>query len=146
VGNANIDQPATGSHKPKTNQTLIQTDQGDKRIRGQHPTIDIVNATLFCGRKSGKSHAKFKETKLTPMPARNVKSPIINECVAHLECKLHSQHRTGDHAIIVGRVIQAYANKEAFTETYNLRKAKLIFHSGADEFAVLNPKIYRPKL
>ena len=80
------------------------------------------------------------------MRARKVKPPIIGECVAHLECKLHSQHRTGDHAIIVGRVIQAYANKEAFTETYNLRKAKLIFHSGADEFAVLSPKIYRPKL
>ena len=110
------------------------------------PTIDIVNATLFCGRKSGKSHDKFKETKLTPMPAKRVKSPIINECVAHLECRLHSQHRTGDHAILVGRIIQAYANKETFAETYNLRKAKLIFHSGADEFAVLNPKIYKPKL
>jgi len=110
------------------------------------PTIDIVNATLFCGRRSGKSRDKFKETKLTPMPAKKVKSPIINECVAHLECKLHSQHKTGDHIILVGQIIQAYANKEAFTETYNLRKAKLIFHSGADEFAVLSPKIYKPKL
>jgi flavin reductase (DIM6/NTAB) family NADH-FMN oxidoreductase RutF len=76
------------------------------------PTIDIVNATLFCGRKSGKSHDKFKEAKLTPVPAKKVKSPIIKECVAHLECRLHSQHKTGDHTVLVGRIIQAYAKKK----------------------------------
>jgi len=110
------------------------------------PTMDILTETLFCGRKSGKIYNKFKETGLTAARARKVKSPIIKECVAHLECKLHSQFKTGDHTIFVGEIVEAYADKEAFTDKYDLEKARMIFHLGADDFATLNPKVYRPKL
>ena len=110
------------------------------------PTMDILKETLFCGRRSGKYYDKFKETGLTPLPARKVKPPIIKECVAHLECKLRSKFTTGDHTIFVGEVAKAYADKEAFTDRYNLRKARMIFHLGGDEFATLKPKIFKPKL
>ncbi len=112
------------------------------------PTMEILDATFYCGRVSGRDHDKFKEAKLTPMPARRVKPPIIKECVAHLECKLHSQFKTGDHTIFVGEIIGAYANKECFTSAggYDLEKARMIFHLGGDEFATLQPKIFKPKL
>jgi len=110
------------------------------------PTMSILKGTLFCGRRSGKDYDKFKETSLTPLPARKVKPPIIKECVAHLECKLHSQFTTGDHTIFVGEIVEAYANKEAFTDKYNLKKAKMIFHLGGDEFATLGSKVFKPKL
>jgi len=110
------------------------------------PTIDILDATLFCGRRSGKDYDKFKEAGLTPLPARKVKTPIIKECVAHLECKLHSQFVTGDHTIFVGEIIEAYANKEAFADGYNLEKAKMIFHLGGNEFATLEPKVFKPEI
>lgn len=55
------------------------------------PTMKFVKETLFCGRKSGRDVDKFKETKLTPLPAKTVKAPIIKECVAHLECKLYKR-------------------------------------------------------
>ncbi|MGQ9538458.1 MAG: flavin reductase family protein [Candidatus Bathycorpusculaceae bacterium] len=111
------------------------------------PTIDILKETLFCGRVSGKNHDKFKEAGLTPMPARKVKSPIIAECVAHLECKLHSQFATGDHTIFVGEIVEAYADKNCFTEAgYNLEKAKMVFHLGGNEFATLQPKIFIPQI
>jgi len=110
------------------------------------PTINILDAVLFCGRKSGKDHDKFKETRLTPTPAKKVKAPIIKECVAHLECKLQRRITTGDHSIFIGEIIQAYANKEAFTEEYNLTKTKMVFHTGGNHFATLQPKIYEPKL
>lgn len=110
------------------------------------PTIDILNETLFCGRKSGKTYSKFKETGLTAARARKVKTPIIKECIAHLECKLQSQFKTGDHTIFVGEVVEAYANKETFTDKYNLEKARMIFHLGANDFATLDPKVFKPKL
>jgi flavin reductase (DIM6/NTAB) family NADH-FMN oxidoreductase RutF len=89
---------------------------------------------------------KFQETGLTPLPARKVKPPIIKECVAHLECKLHSQFATGDHTIFVGEIVEAYADKEVFTDKYDLEKAKLIFHLGGNDFATLEPKVFTPKL
>jgi flavin reductase (DIM6/NTAB) family NADH-FMN oxidoreductase RutF len=110
------------------------------------PTMDIVDATLFCGRRSGKTHDKFKETGLTQLPARKVKPPIIKECVAHMECKLHGQFTTGDHTTFIGEIIEAYANKEAFKEEYDLKKAKMIFHLGASKFATLKFKVSQPKL
>jgi flavin reductase (DIM6/NTAB) family NADH-FMN oxidoreductase RutF len=110
------------------------------------PTMNILKETLFCGRVSGKNHDKFKETKLTPLPARKVKPPIIKECVAHLECKLHSQFTTGDHTIFVGEIVEAYADKEAYTDEYNLEKARMVFHLGGNAFATLKPRVFTPKL
>ncbi|MEM3730458.1 MAG: flavin reductase family protein [Candidatus Bathyarchaeia archaeon] len=110
------------------------------------PTMDILRQTFFCGIVSGRDHDKFKEAGLTPLPAKKVKAPIIKECVAHLECKLHSKFPTGDHTIFVGEIIEAYADKEAFKEGYNLEKAKMIFHLGGDEFATLEPKVFKPKV
>ncbi len=110
------------------------------------PTMNILKETLFCGRKSGRDHDKFKETGLTASPAKKVKVPIIKECVAHLECKLHSQFTTGDHTIFVGEIVEAYADKEAFKEEYNLEKVKMIFHLGANEFATLETKVFAPPL
>jgi len=110
------------------------------------PTMDILKETLFCGRRSGKDLDKFKETGLTPSPARKVKPPIIKECIAHLECKLNSQFTTGDHTIFVGEIVEAYADKEAFTNEYNLKKARMIFHLGEDDFATLKLKVFKPKL
>jgi flavin reductase (DIM6/NTAB) family NADH-FMN oxidoreductase RutF len=110
------------------------------------PTMDILNETLFCGRRSGKTLNKFKETGLTASRSRKVKPPMIKECVAHLECKLQSQFKTGDHTILIGEIVEAYADKEAFTDEYDLKKAKMIFHLGADDFATLNTKVFTSKL
>jgi flavin reductase (DIM6/NTAB) family NADH-FMN oxidoreductase RutF len=110
------------------------------------PTMKILKETLFCGRRNGRNYDKIKEAGLTPLPAKRVKPPIIKECVAHLECKLRSQFLTGDHTIFVGEIVEAYANKEVFTNKYDLEKAKMIFHLGGNDFATLEPKVFTPKL
>ena len=110
------------------------------------PTMKILRETLFCGRRSGRNQDKFEETGLTPLPAKKVIPPIIKECVAHLECKLHSQFTAGDHTIFVGEIVEAYANKGAFTDKYDLEKGKMIFHLGGNDFATLEPKVFTPKL
>ena len=110
------------------------------------PTMKILTETLFCGRRSGRNYDKFKEAGLAPLPAKKVKPPIIKECVAHLECKLHSQFSTGDHTIFVGEIIEAYANRDVFTDRYDLEKARMIFHLGGNDFATLEPRVFTPKL
>ena len=105
------------------------------------PTVGILRQTIESGRISGKNLDKFLETKLTSAPGRKTKAPIIQECVAHLECKLSSQLITGDHTIFVGEVVEAYANKGIFTDKYDLAKAKFIFHLGQNKFASLNSKL-----
>jgi len=110
------------------------------------PTMDIVRETLFCGRRSGRIYDKFKEARLTPLPAKMVQPPIIKECVAHLECKLHQQITVGDHTLFIGRVLTAYANDGVFDEKFDLKKVKPIYHMGGDDFATLVPEIVTPRL
>lgn len=110
------------------------------------PTMDIVKETLFCGRRSGRIYDKFKEARLTPLPAKMVQPPIVKECVAHLECKLHQQITVGDHTLFIGRVLTAYADDGVFDEKFDLKKVKPIYHMGGDDFATLVPEIVSPRL
>jgi len=105
------------------------------------PTMEILRETLFCGRRTGREYSKFEETGLTPLPAKIVKPAIVKECVSHLECRLHQQLTTGDHTLFIGKVLAAYADKEAFDERYDLQKVKPIYHMGGDDFLTISPKI-----
>jgi flavin reductase (DIM6/NTAB) family NADH-FMN oxidoreductase RutF len=93
---------------------------------------------------TGRSFDKFKKTNLTPMPSKKVKAPAIRECIAHLECIVDSKFTTGDHTVFVGKILEAYADQGVFAETYDLKKARLLYHLGGNNFAVLDPKIYKP--
>jgi flavin reductase (DIM6/NTAB) family NADH-FMN oxidoreductase RutF len=108
------------------------------------PTLEILQAVYACGSLTGRSFDKFKKAGLTPVPGRRVKAPAIRECVAHLECVLECQFTTGDHTIFVGRIVAAYADVGAFTESYDLKRTRLLYHAGGNNFAVLDPKIYKP--
>jgi flavin reductase (DIM6/NTAB) family NADH-FMN oxidoreductase RutF len=120
---------------------------GPKEFVVNIPTVDIVKETLFCGKTTGREHDKFAETGLTPLPAKMIRPPIIKECVAHLECKLHQQIAMGDHTLFVGEVLTAYANKNAFLNSkFDLEKVKLLYHAGGNEFAILNSETVTPIL
>jgi len=108
------------------------------------PTMKIVRQTLFCGRISGIKCDKFKEAPLTAAPAKKVRPPIIKECVAHLECKLVQTIPTGDHTLFVGEVLAAYVNRGVFTETFNVKKVKPVFHMGGDSFVTTSLEVVTP--
>lgn len=108
------------------------------------PTLEILQAVYACGSLSGRSFDKFKKANLTPMQAKKVKSPAIRECIAHLECIIDSKFTTGDHTVFVGKIVEAYADQGIFTESYDLKKTRMLYHLGGNNFAVLDPKIYKP--
>ena len=110
------------------------------------PTIELLKEAFFCGRVSGVTHDKFKESGLTPVPAHCVKPPTIKECIAHVECKLVSQFETGDHTIFIGKIVEAYVSKSMFEKRYNLNVAKMLLHLGGNAFATVDSKIYRARL
>ena len=74
------------------------------------PPASLKPKIYYCGFHSGYQVDKFKETGLTPKPARKVKVPIIDECVAHMECLVRQEIETGDKSLFIGEVIEAYAD------------------------------------
>ena len=51
-------------------------------------TKELVYATDYCGVRSGRDVDKFKEMKLTAVPASVVKAPMIGESPVNIECKV----------------------------------------------------------
>jgi len=107
------------------------------------PTLEALQATYACGALTGRSFDKFKKTNLTPIPGKKIKAPAIQECIAHLECEVDGQITTGDHTIFIGKIIEAYADNNTFNESYDLKKARVLFHLGGNNFATLDPKTYK---
>ncbi len=108
------------------------------------PTLELLQAVYACGSLTGRSFDKFKKANLTAMPAKKVKAPAIRECIAHLECEVDGQLTTGDHTLFVGKILEAYADLGVFTEAYDLKKARMLYHAGGNNFALLDPKLYKP--
>jgi len=48
----------------------------------------LADVATFCGTVSGRDHDKFAEARLTAATSQRVKSPIIEECILHYECKV----------------------------------------------------------
>lgn len=79
------------------------------------PSIDIERETHFCGTRSGREFDKFKETGLTPVPAKRVRPPLIAECFGHLECRVVQSHVCGDHTLFVGEILEASVKEDVLT-------------------------------
>jgi len=75
------------------------------------PLNNLNKQIYYCGMYSGKETDKFKNTGLTPKPSRKLKTPIINECIAFMECLIFKKIKTGDKMLFIGEVIEAYADK-----------------------------------
>jgi flavin reductase (DIM6/NTAB) family NADH-FMN oxidoreductase RutF len=48
----------------------------------------MLDTVIGIGMCSGSDTDKFAQFKLTPLPGRIVRSPLIKECVANIECKV----------------------------------------------------------
>jgi len=76
------------------------------------PTQGLKRQIYFCGFLSGRDVDKFRETGLTPLPARHVDVPIIGECVAHIECRVEQAVDSGDKILFIATVVDAYADED----------------------------------
>lgn len=71
------------------------------------PTPELAFETQYCGRRSGSKYDKFKEMNLTAVPAQVVKSPLIEECWGHVECKTLQTIDVGSHTVFIAEIVAA---------------------------------------
>ena len=79
---------------------------------------------LYCGRHSGKTIDKFKETGLEKEEAETINCPVIKQALGYLECKVEKETEVGDHFLFIARVTKAELKQ----------KGKRLFHLFADKF------------
>lgn len=107
------------------------------------PGIELGEEVNWMGRKSGKKYDKFAVTGLTVSPAKEVNAHVINECYAHLECKVINQVVSGDHTTFFGEVIHAEVAEGALCKVkkggppsyyFDPQKIKTLQHLGGDMY------------
>ncbi len=80
------------------------------------PTVDMLDTVIGIGMCSGMDTDKFAKFKLTPLPGKQVKAPLIKQCLANIECTVVDIIKK--HNIVVLQGVAAYfdtARKEQRT-------------------------------
>jgi len=83
------------------------------------PSIQLAEACLLCGTKSGRDTDKLAAAKLRTEPAKLVRPPLLAGCLANFECKVRGKLVTGDHTIFAGEVLAAHVDDSVTDRVYN---------------------------
>ncbi len=94
------------------------------------PPRELAATASHCGTVSGRDRDKFDDMNLTVAPSRQVRAPVIEECVVHYECRtLHRNDLVPDalaqsvrdefyaqgnfHRVYFGEIVACYADENA---------------------------------
>lgn len=73
------------------------------------PTVEMLDAVVDIGNCSGAEVDKFAAFGLTALRGRKVEAPLIGECHASFECRLHDASRIARDGVFVWEVVAAHA-------------------------------------
>jgi flavin reductase (DIM6/NTAB) family NADH-FMN oxidoreductase RutF len=101
------------------------------------PTVDLIDQVVGIGTCSGSDTDKFAKFGLTPLPGEQVRPPLIEECLANIECRLVDVVER--HNIVVLEGLAAYFDSS--------RKEKRTLHAVGDgTFVVDGRKLNRREM
>lgn len=101
-------------------------------------TRDLAFATDYCGVKSGRDVDKFKEMKLTPLPAEKISAPLIKESPVNIECKVTQTIPLGTHDMFLAEVVAVHADEAYMDEKgkFSFTKAQPLVYSHGTYFTL----------
>jgi flavin reductase (DIM6/NTAB) family NADH-FMN oxidoreductase RutF len=101
------------------------------------PTIELAKKAVACGNVTGREIDKFKVFHLTPVKASRVKTPMIGECYANLECKVVDPSMPEQYNLFILEVVQAWTDPKK-------KNPRTIHHRGKGVFMVSGKTIRLP--
>ena len=104
-------------------------------------TEKLAFATDYCGVKSGKEVDKWKEMRLTPVPGKTVKAPLIKESPVNIECRVTERKDLGSHHVFLAQVTCVHAEETYMDEKgkFHLSKANPIVYSHGTYYTMGKP-------
>jgi flavin reductase (DIM6/NTAB) family NADH-FMN oxidoreductase RutF len=105
------------------------------------PDMSMLDKTFICGSTSGKNFNKFSRLSLKKSNSKTLKTSIIEDCVAFIECKVVDYKDYGDHKLFIGEVKASYANEKFLKDDF-----KPVLHLKSNLFTTVLKKITKAKL
>lgn len=93
------------------------------------PSRRLARKVVEVGNTSGRELDKFAAFGLTPLPAARVRSPLVAECFANLECRVKESRLVPKYDLFVLEVVEAWIDPAQ-------RSPKTLHHRGFGEFVV----------
>jgi len=84
------------------------------------PSVEMGEAALFFGTRSGRDVDKFAEFDCATEPAETIDSVLLADAVANFECTLETQIPAGDHIIFIGRLVCSHTSTEPKKRLYTI--------------------------
>lgn len=82
----------------------------------QLPTRQQAELTLAVGSSNGGEANKFGRLDIRTSRAKQVQAPVVDGCVAYLECKvINEPHNQEKYDLFIAEVVAAYADERAFS-------------------------------
>lgn len=103
------------------------------------PDASLTDAVYGCGTTSGhKGVDKWTRFGITRQAPTHIQAPLVEECIATLECKVEQIVDLGASALIVAQVLEAKADPRHYPKgSWSFDNGlELIHHLGGDRFGV----------
>jgi len=107
------------------------------------PGPSLVKQTAFLGSLTGLDNNKLESSGLGLFNPLVVDAPLIEGCLAWIECTLQDVIRLGDHSLFVGNVVKVQADDEAYAQQWLLkgREHSPLTFIGGNRYAVIGDPI-----
>ena len=107
------------------------------------PGPALVKQTAFLGTQSGLTVNKLESAGLETFSPLMIDAPLIEGCLAWIECTVQDVIRTGDHTLFVGNVVKVQADDEAYAQQWLLRSSEFspLTFIGGTRYAVIGDPI-----
>jgi flavin reductase (DIM6/NTAB) family NADH-FMN oxidoreductase RutF len=93
------------------------------------PARRLARTLVAVGNCSGRDTDKFASFGLTPLPAASVAAPLIGECFANIECRVHDRRLVKRYNLFILEAVKAWIDPRQ-------KNPRTIHHRGYGSFAV----------
>jgi len=96
------------------------------------PTIELLDKVVAIGNSHADEGDKFAMTGLIAKKASRVKAPLIKECYANFECRLHDGKMVKKYGFFVWEVVKAHVAKVDKPRTLHYRGQGMFMVAGKE--------------
>lgn len=107
------------------------------------PGPALLKQTAFLGSLPGLNNNKLEAAGLETFAPLLVDAPLIQGCLAWIECTVHDVISIGDHSLFVGRVAKVQADDEAYAQQWLLQQREYspLTFIGGRRYAVIGEPV-----
>lgn len=106
------------------------------------PSIELLKDVWITGTEHGPE--KLSKTRLKLAPASKIGTPIIENALANLECRVINKHLYGDHVLYVAEVVAYHYREDAFRQFEPRLEAGFLSHIAWNKFTTFSKEIITP--